>query len=80
MAVYSCGRLFLDLLQAVFGTLIWGAFARYHERMGKKDDAELDSPAYFNWPTLLAFWGKVAAVVVAYWFVLKHVLSLLQAP
>jgi hypothetical protein len=78
-ALLFCAALALDLLHAVFGTLIWGAFARYQERRGAKDDDEIDSPAYFNWPTLLCFWGKVSAVVVAYALVFRHVLSLLQA-
>ncbi len=79
-ALLFCAALALDLLHAVLGTLIWGAFARYHERKGTSDDGEIDSPAYFNWPTLLCFWGKVVAVALAYAFLFKYVLSLLQAP
>ena len=75
-----CAALGLDLLHAVLGTLVWGGFARYHERKGTQDEDEIDSPTYFNWPTLVCFWGKVAFVIAAYALVLRHVFLLLQAP
>lgn len=78
-ALLFCIALALDLLHAVLGTLIWGAFARYHERAGKQDNDELDAPAHFNWPTLLCFWGKVASVIVAYLLVLKYIHLLLYS-
>jgi len=67
----------LDLLQYVWGALIWGAFSRHHERQGKKDSAELSAPPYFNWVGLVFFWGKLVAVIVGYILVFTHIVSLL---
>ena len=77
--LYLCSALALDLLHAVFGTFIWGTFARFHERKGVQDSDEIDSPAWFNWPMLLCFWGKLTALIVAYALIFKYVLSLLRA-
>jgi hypothetical protein len=78
-ALLLCSALSLDLLHAVLGTLIWGIFSRYHEQKGIQDCDEIDSPAWLNWPTLVCFWGKLAAVFVAYILVFRYVLLLLRA-
>jgi len=66
----------LDLLQYVFGALIWGAFNRYHESKGKKDDEDVLAPSYFNWPALFCFWLKLCTVLIGYMTVFKYVFSL----
>ena len=70
----------LDLLHAAYGTLVWGLFSRYHEKQHIGADAELDAPAWFNWPSLGFFWGKVLAVVVAYVITLSYVWGLISGP
>jgi len=67
-----------DLLQSAFGAALWGLFCRFQEKRGKKDDDELDTPAFYNWPTIFFFWGKVILLVVAYWFALVHIVSLIR--
>jgi hypothetical protein len=78
-AFLFCLSLALDLAHAVIGTIVWGAFARQHERKGVKDDAELDASAWLNWPALVCFWGKLASVFVGYVLVLSHIAAQLRA-
>lgn len=59
----------LDLLQYVFASFIWGIFARILECRPQSrpvDDPEMDAPPYLNWPALVFFWGKLAALITAY--------------
>src|SRR5690606_16680086 len=65
-AAFFVFALALDLLHAAYGTFVWGAFSRYHESLHIGAEDELDAPAWFNWPTLVLFWGKVLAVIAAY--------------
>jgi hypothetical protein len=68
--IFFAVALALDLAQATWGAAIWGAFARYHEARGRADDAELDAPRWFNWPTLAFFWGKLLSLLIGYALVL----------
>jgi len=68
----------LDLLHAAYGTFLWGAFSRIHEKRGVGKEANLDAPSWFNWPMLIFFWGKVLAVIAAYAVTLSYVMGLLQ--
>lgn len=67
----------LDLLQYVIAAAIWGGFARHHEKKRVSADRELVAPAWFNWPALACFWGKLATVMAAYGFLLTHLLRTL---
>lgn len=58
--------------------LFGGGFSRYHEKQHIAADAEVDAPAWFNWPTLAFFWGKVIAVIVAYLITLSYLWSLIH--
>lgn len=62
-----------DLLQYIYQTIIWGAFHRYHENKIRQDE-ELAAPCYFNWPTIVFFWFKIAVLVLGYVFVLWFLL------
>jgi hypothetical protein len=67
IALFAIGLGF-DLLQYVVGAAIWGSFARIKEK-GQKNlgkDPTTDSPAWLNWPSLILFWMKHAAVVMGY--------------
>ena len=59
-----------DLLQYVSASLIWGAFARRHEKQiephRRNDDPDVDAPAYLNWPAIACFWLKLASLLIAY--------------
>ena len=66
----------LDLMQYVFGSLIWGAYARYHEGKQTAKTTELSAPMYLNWPGILCFWLKTTTTVAAYVFVLTYISSL----
>jgi hypothetical protein len=68
----------LDLLHAAYGTFVWGFFSRYHEKRHIGSDQELDSPAWFNWPTLFFFWGKISAVIAGYVVALVYIWGLIH--
>lgn len=72
-AAIFVGALALDLLQAIYSTFVWGLFSWYHEWQDKDPGKDLDAPAWFNWPTLTFFWGKVLAVIFAYLMALRYV-------
>lgn len=72
----------LDLLQYVFGSLIWGAFARLLEHRAHKQgsaSASMDASPYLNWPSLVCFWGKLLALVVAYICLARFIAATLTA-
>ena len=56
----------LDLLQYLLSAAIWGMFSEYHTRKGVDEDTELEAPEFFNWPSLVCFWGKLLTVLYAY--------------
>ena len=56
----------LDLLQYVAGTVVWGAYNRWHDREGTDRDAEFLAPRWLNWPALAFFWLKLLGIVAAY--------------
>lgn len=77
-ALFICGLGF-DLLQYLWGALIWGAFARYQEkRLGPASKKPLVAPAWFNWPGIALFWSKLFLVLLAYGLLLSYVLTVLQ--
>ena len=67
-----------DLMHYASATLIWGIFARWHEKKGIEADEELKSSPMCNWPALFFFWGKIALVVFAYGLLLSHAWSLVR--
>ncbi len=62
----------LDFLQYCSATLAWGAYSRYKERDGTKEDAEFTAPRWINWPALFFFCLKVVVIGVAYGFLLVY--------
>lgn len=65
-----------DLLHYIIASAIWGFYCRLKEKeFGTGNDESFDSPAWFNLPTLILFWGKLLAVILAYAFLLVHVYS-----
>lgn len=60
----------LDLLQYAISALLWGAFARHHER---RKSSAAQAPPWINWPALFCFWGKLGSVVCAYTLLLTFV-------
>ena len=69
-----------DLLQYVFGAIIWGRFHRKHEKLRSsiEDDPILEAPAYFNLPIKLFFYLKIFAVLVAYFYLLVFAISAIK--
>ena len=57
----------LDLLQYVFGTIVWGIFHRMKERSGTSDSSDFKAPRSINWPALACFWSKTGVLSYAYW-------------
>jgi hypothetical protein len=68
----------LDLLQYVWGALLWGGWARLKERRGTRRDEEFRAPAWFNWPGLVFFWGKLAAILASYVVLLEYLAGKLR--
>jgi hypothetical protein len=56
----------LDVLQYVYKSIAWGAFAEHAWRTGVNDTDELAAPRWINRPALGFFWGKIILVVLAY--------------
>jgi hypothetical protein len=63
-----------DLLQYIYSTAIWGFYHRHLEKSGLKEDDEITTPRYFNWPGLGLFWGKHALVLLGYYGLLSYLL------
>jgi hypothetical protein len=62
----------LDLLQYAVATSIWGIFQRRKEVSGVTDDVDFLAPKQFNWPTIGLFVLKVASIIAAYVYLLRH--------
>jgi hypothetical protein len=65
-ALLLVAGLFLDLLQYVLASAVWGSYARIQERKGTRPDATLAAPPSLNWPALVCYWGKVLLILAAY--------------
>ena len=78
-ALWLVISLSLDLLQYVTGAVVWTIFHRYHEVKGRMPEDKVSSSPF--WPRVLdtLFCAKVAAVGVAYSYLLKFLWRLFQA-
>lgn len=75
------GAIALDLLHYVYKSLAWGIFARGKEKQRLPADADFKASRTINWPTLIAFWGKVLLTIFSYMLLLKYLaLKLLLQP
>lgn len=63
--------LVLDLVQYTYASAAWGTFNRMVEKH-YRDDQEFGAPTWINWPTLICFWAKIAAVIAAYCLLLSY--------
>jgi hypothetical protein len=64
-----------DLLQYLSGATVWGIYNRHKERTGTSPDVEFTAPRQLNWPIILFFWMKHAAIVAGYVVLLKFLSS-----
>ena len=62
----------LDFLQYATATFIWGIFQRHKEARGVAEDADFLAPKQFNWPAIAFFVLKVASILAAYYYLLRH--------
>lgn len=65
-ALLLVAGLFLDLLQYVLASAMWGSYARMHERKGTRPDDSIVAPRWINWPALVCYGGKVLLILAAY--------------
>ena len=65
-ALLLVAGLFLDLLQYVLASAVWGSFARLREREGTGPGESIVAPPWLNWPALVCYWGKVLLILAAY--------------
>jgi len=56
--------LFLDFLQYLFATIIWGSYHRYKEKHNTKEEDYFLAPIWFNYPMLISFSLKMLAVLL----------------
>jgi hypothetical protein len=61
-----------DFLQYVTAAGFWGAYARLKERA---DVEEFEAPAWINWGAIVLFWAKVIALLAAYGFLVRYLLT-----
>jgi hypothetical protein len=73
--LFVVASLALDLLQYVAASVMWGTFMRLQERRKVSEDTEFLAPPFLNWPALIAFWSKLAAVAVAYLLLLQYIVG-----
>ncbi|PCH60763.1 MAG: hypothetical protein COC05_03405 [Gammaproteobacteria bacterium] len=63
----------LDLGQYVYKAIVWSALNWYHWRKHKSNQADVDVSGYFNAPTHILFWGKVALIAYGYILLLGYI-------
>jgi len=63
----------LDVLQYAYASAVWGIFHRRREKSGTREGDEFGAPAKINVPTIVFFWGKAVATVVAYTLALYYI-------
>ena len=57
----------LDLLQYVVSAGSWGSYGRILEVKQERGETNPRlAPSWFNWPAMVFFWAKLAALAVAY--------------
>ncbi|MDI9239868.1 hypothetical protein QLQ15_13230 [Lysobacter sp. LF1] len=78
-AALFVGALGLDLLHAMYASLLWGAYNRYYEKRLKEDDEFEGVHPVANWPTIAFFWGKLACVFAGYLAIFNHMFRLFAA-
>ncbi len=73
--------LFFDLLQYALGSLIWGIYFHSNEKkiIEDDDDPVVDAaPSLFLYPLTALFTFKILAVIIAYFILLKHAISVIR--
>ncbi len=72
-AILIAGALTLDLLQYVFGALIWSYYARWLEvRRGRGIEIPKAAPPWLNWPHLVCFWVKIVLTLSSYVLIVAY--------
>lgn len=71
------GALALDFLQYAVASVVWASFNRLKEYQAVGADEEFLAPRWINWPALFCFWVKTALLAVAYFFLLRSLLTIL---
>jgi hypothetical protein len=79
-ALYLAGvaivaSLTFDLLQYAWGSIVWGIFWRTREKKGLPADHKFSANPKLNWPALGFFWLKLLAMVIAYYFLLRFLVT-----
>ncbi len=65
----------LDFLHYVVAATIWGCFHTKLERKEIPADEDVQAPAWYNWPALVFFGGKLLAMLVAYGFLIAFLMQ-----
>jgi hypothetical protein len=64
-----------DLLQYVYGSVIWGFLNTHHWRKHKSNDKDVKVSDKVNWPSLFFFWIKVVFALVAYGLLMRSIIN-----
>src|SRR5438105_11693077 len=75
-AQWAVVSLALDLLQYLYGSAAWGILHGFEERHNRK---EFKAPRPINWMTLLLFWSKSFAMLLAYFRLLTYLRQAIAA-
>jgi hypothetical protein len=63
--------LMFDMLQYCLGSVIWHWFYRSKEKIGVKEDKELQHGVWWERPIWIVFWLKIILMLVAYAFLFQ---------
>jgi len=72
--LFLCIALAFDLLQYSVSAAIWGFYSRLKEKELKHKfhgDPDIEPPPHLNWPGVMMFWLKLAALFMAYIFLAR---------
>lgn len=71
-AIFIIISLGLDLLQYVFGSLVWGIVHRHNER---KDRQSFTASRFLNYPQLFCLWTKLVSMIIAYYLLIDFLVT-----
>jgi hypothetical protein len=66
----------IDILHYLYGSMTWGAILFYQEKKATSKDPDIEISHAINFLTWCFFVLKVLTLVVAYYYILRYVLSL----
>jgi hypothetical protein len=63
----------LDLGQYIYKTIVWWALNTYHWRKHRSNETDVEVSGWFNVPSNIMFWGKIAFIAYGYFLLLTYI-------